>query len=639
MSTLSPVALLPSYVTDPWEALRVVAARWCDQAGEVTTLTQVATELATTLQLPADEVHTHLLVAYGEAKAERRNAERESQLLQRMAELRGLHRIIAAANSTLDLDTSMRQVVETVVDVGSVDACAIYLYDRDANELVLRAVAGLDAGLVGQIRMSLGEGVVGAAGQQGCPLMVSDMASDPDASVGMSPVMAHLRGVLAVPIVLFSDGRFHLGTPKLQGVVTVQTLHPRRFSENEISFVETVAGELAFFITNAQMFQQADSQLHRKIRELTSLQQVSKRIAEQLRIDDLLQLIADKAVELSHVSRADIFKLDANGTLHLAATHGAPAHMADVPPSIRAAVRDGRPLAVLNAYKDSRFPELADTAANDRFCSLYCTPLQVRGERPLGAISLYTEHEHHFDFEEVRLLAAFADAAAIAIENARLYDESQRALAVKSVMLQEMHHRVRNNMQTISALLTMQLRRMPPDSDAVVALRDSVARIQAIAAVHNLLCREDIGITTVDAIVRQIVDHAVVSMTDPQHAVHFHVSGTSIPVASRRATVLAIVLNELVMNALTHGLMAVGGNVQIDMTLAADVGMVVIRDDGPQRSQHLPPHKGSGMGQQMVRTLVESDLHGEFAFVIQHGWAEAMVRFPIHDDAEEEPAL
>ena len=185
----------------------------------------------------------------------------------------------------------------------------------------------------------------------------------------------------------------------------------------------------------------------------------------------------------------------------------------------------------------------------------------------------------------------------------------------------------------------MQLRRMPADSAAIVALRDSVARIQAIAAVHNLLCREDIGVTTVDAIIRQIVDHAVVSMTDPQHAVHFHVTGASIPVASRRATVLAIVLNELVMNALSHGLMAVGGQVHIEMTLGADVGTVSIRDDGPSRSSHLPPHKGSGMGQQMVRTLVESDLHGEFVFAIAHGWAEAMVRFPIHDDTEEEPTL
>lgn len=635
----APRELYPTHVSDPREALRVVAVRWCDMDGDIATLDAASGDLAQMTTLPPADVRQLLLVAYGEAIAERRNAGREAQLLQRMAELRGLHRIIAAANSTLDLDTSMRQVVETVVDVGSVDACAIYLYDRDANELVLRAVAGLDAGLVGQMRMSLGEGVVGGAGQQGRPLMIRDMQQEPQACVGMSPAMAHLRGMLAVPIVLFSDGRFHLGTPKLQGVVTVQTLHPRRFSESEVSFVETVAGELAFFITNAQMFQQADSQLHRKIRELTSLQQVSKRIAEQLRIDELLQLIADKAVELSHVSRADIFKLDANGTLHVAATHGAPTYAAAVPDSIRAAVRDGRPLAVLNAFKDSRFPELAETAAHDGYCSLYCTPLRVRGERPLGAISLYTNTEHYFDFEEVRLLAAFADAAAIAIENARLYDESQRALAVKSVMLQEMHHRVRNNMQTISALLTMQLRRMPPDSDAISALRDSVARIQAIAAVHNLLCREDIGITTVDAIVRQIVDHAVVSMTDPLHVVQFYVNGVSIPVASRKATVLAIALNELVMNALSHGLMTVGGHVHIDMTCDDDVGMVVIRDDGPQRSQHLPPHKGSGMGQQMVRTLVESDLHGEFMFAIRDGWAEATVQFPIHDDGEEESTL
>lgn len=633
---MNPVEFLPTHVIDGYEALRVVASRWCDAQGDSALLDAAVPTLATLVQLPEGDVRRYLLVTYGEACAEQRNAEREGELLRRMAELRGLHRIIAAANSTLDLDTSMRQVVETVVDVGSVDACAIYLYDRDADELVLRAVAGIDPGMIGQIRMSLGDGVVGAAAQQGIPLMIPDMQHDLRGWGSLAPIAPHMRGMLAVPIVLFSDGRFHLGTPKLQGVVTVQTAQPRRFNESEVNFVETVAGELAFFITNAQIYQQADSQLHRKIRELTSLQQVSKRIAEQLRIDDLLQLIADKAVELSHVSRADIFRLDADGSLRLAATHGAPVEPAMVPQSIRSAVRDGRPLAVLNAFKDSRFPELAETAAHDGFYSLYCTPLRVRGERPLGAISLYTNQEHYFDFEQVRLLAAFADAAAIAIENARLFDESQRALAVKSVMLQEMHHRVRNNMQTISALLTMQLRRLPTDSAAAGALRDSVARIQAIAAVHNLLCREDIGVTTVDAIVRQIVDHAVVSMTDPQFAVQFVITGDALPVASRQATVLAIVLNELIMNALSHGLAHVGGTVQIDMCQQAEMCVIVIRDDGPMRSSHLPPYKGSGMGQQMVRTLVQSDLHGEFDFAIVDGWAVARVVFGTHSEDEEE---
>ena len=154
---MNPVELFPAHVSDCYEALRVVASRWCDAHGDSAILDAAVPALAGLANLPDAEVRRYLLVAYGEACAEQRNAEREGELLRRMAELRGLHRIIAAANSTLDLDTSMRQVVETVVDVGSVDACAIYLYDRDADELVLRAVAGLDAGVIGQIRLSLGD--------------------------------------------------------------------------------------------------------------------------------------------------------------------------------------------------------------------------------------------------------------------------------------------------------------------------------------------------------------------------------------------------------------------------------------------------------------------------------------------------
>src|SRR6185503_9445858 len=105
---------------------------------------------------------------------------------------------------------------------------------------------------------------------------------------------------------------------------------------------------------------------------------------------------------------------------------------------------------------------LAQVAATEGFHSLFCMPLRVQQNRIIGAICLYTREARHFDYEQVRLLSTFADEAAIAIENARLYDESQRALAVKSAMLREMHHRVRNNLQTISAILAMQQRRLDP---------------------------------------------------------------------------------------------------------------------------------------------------------------------------------
>src|SRR5581483_1205762 len=204
----------------------------------------------------------------------------------------------------------------------------------------------------------------------------------------------------------------------------------------------------------------------------------SARIAEQLDLKEVLKLIVAKAVDLARVDRADIFRCSDDDRLELAATHGG-GQSNRVIGFIAQAVREGRPLAVLNAYSDSRFPDLAQVAADEGFHSLFCMPLKVQQNRIIGGICLYTREARHFDYEQVRLLSTFADEAAIAIENARLYAESQRALMIKSAMLQEMHHRVRNNLQTISALLTMQQRRLDFDGNGAEALRDSVARIQA----------------------------------------------------------------------------------------------------------------------------------------------------------------
>jgi two-component system, sensor histidine kinase PdtaS len=246
----------------------------------------------------------------------------------------------------------------------------------------------------------------------------------------------------------------------------------------------------------------------------------------------------------------------------------------------------------------------------------------------IGAICLYTREVRHFDYEQVRLLATFADEAAIAIENARLYAVSQRALAVKSVMLQEMHHRVRNNLQTISALLTMQQRRLDPTEQGASALRDSVARIQAIAAVHNLLYLEDIGITTVDAVARQIVENAQVSLITPDRPVAFEIRGAPARVKSREATVLAIMLNELIANALSHGLWLEGGHVVVETTQAGDTITVEVRDDGPSHVAAEEANPSSGLGLQIIRTLVTEDLEGSFELVEQDGWMCARVRFP-----------
>ncbi|GAB4109387.1 MAG: GAF domain-containing protein [Roseiflexaceae bacterium] len=605
--------------------LRQLGILWHDQGGNPEVLVELGLALCDQHNIPPGTALAELLLAFGASREQQRSRDWETHLMRRMAELKGLHRVISAANSTLDLETSMQQVVETVAEVIAVEACSVYLYDRASDDLTLRATFGLNRDAIGQVRLPMGQGITGAAAREGRPISIRDARRDtrfiPEPALGEEP----FRAMLAVPIVLFSAERFQFGAANLQGVITVQSYAMREFTDEEISFVETVAGELAFFIVNAQLFQQTDERLHQKVRELTTLQQVSKRIAEQLNLEELLKLIVARAVELAKADRADIIRFAEDGSLILAVSHGGDAHM--VPDFMAQAVSQGRPLAVLNAFNDARFPDLAQLATREQFVSLFCMPLRLQ-HRTIGAICLYTRDARHFDYEQVRMLSTFADEAAIAIENARLYEESQRALKIKSAMLQEMHHRVRNNLQTISALLAMQQRRLEPHSRGATALRDSVARIQAIAAVHNLLCRQDIGITTVHEVANQIVESAQVSLVEPDRPISFQLNGDPITIGSHEATVLAIVLNETVNNAIYHGLASEGGRIEINTAIHESVVTVEVRDDGPQHPPANQPPISSGLGLQIIRTLVSSDLEGEFELLHGSEWTTARVRFP-----------
>jgi GAF domain-containing protein len=596
--------------------LRHIGAIWYAQGEASEQLVELGLALARQLDMPQGRVVSELVLAYGATREEQRTREWETHLLNRVAELDGLHRIISAANSTLDLDSSLQTVVETVAQVVGVEVCSVYVYDKHRDELVLRATRGLNQGAVGQVVTRLGEGVTGWAARIGRPVAVRDVREDQrftmEPQLGDDPFYS----MLAVPIVLFSAERFQFSADKLQGVVNIQTRGPRDFTQEEINFVEVAAGELAFFIANAQLYQQTDERLQGKLLELTTLQQVSSHIAEQLDLHKVLNLIAEKAVELARADRADIFQMAEDGTSHLVASYGG-AETGNAQGSIQHFIarmlEENRPLAILNAYQDARFPELSQLAIEEHFHSLFCMPLRAR-ERIIGSICLYTHEPHHFDYEEARLLSTFADEAAVAIENARLYQESRRALAVKSAMLQEMHHRVRNNLQTISALLAMQLRRLDPEEPGGRALRESVARIQAIAGVHNLLCREDVGMTTIEAVIGQVVDSASAGLVSFEQQVSFRIMGDTVSVGSREATVLALVINELISNALAHGLSSEGGHIEIEAMLQGEAVIIEVRDDGPSRraSSDDKSISKSGLGLQIIETLVRDDLGGSF---------------------------
>lgn len=611
-----------------------LGSSWFEHKRSPETLAELGLALAHELDRPPAGVTSELLMGFATAREDLKLAEWSDGWRKHVAELDGLHQIISAANSTRTLAASLQTVAETVADVIGADVCSIFLFERDQNRLYLRATKGLNRDAIGEMSMALGQGIGGVAAQEGRPVVVPDVQSDQRFYI--APVLDEQRygSMVCVPIILFARLGDDFVGDQLQGVISVQSIRRRTFNEEEVHFLEVVAGELAFFISNAQRYQETDERLHQKIRELTMLQKVSAAIASTLDLQTVLQIIAEQAVSLSHVNRADIFQSDESGEqITLLASHGGrwDERLRRV---IMRAISDGHPVAITNAYDDQRFPELAALAHSQGYHSLFCIPLRI-GARIIGAIALYSLEQRYFNYEEVQLLSTFADDAAIAIENARLFKEVRNSLRIKSTLLQEMHHRVRNNLQTISALLEMQRRRLEPGSRGAAALAQSAGRIQAIAAVHNLFCREDVGVTTIQEVAQRVVESAQNGLVG-EKPVRLNVLGAPAPISSREATVIALIINELIDNALGHGMAAEGGTIEVEAWLQDQNVILEVRDDGPTHPAG-PSRQSSGLGLSIIETLATADLGGAFHFERDQDWARARISFPYVAPATELP--
>src|SRR5690606_6769713 len=175
---------------------------------------------------------------------------------------------------------------------------------------------------------------------------------------------------------------------------------------------------------------------------------------------------------------------------------------------------------------------------------------------------------------------AFSDSAAIAIENAELYEEALRGFTRASTLLQEMHHRVRNNLQMVAALLSMQARHAA-DEGWTQPLQEAVSRIRSIAAIHDLLSSGNLRETTVERIAKHVVDEAIINVVPPGTQVNFVIEPSPVHVPSRQATVLALLINEFLANAVVHG---VGrrerGEVTIAVRCEGDEAVLEVCDDG-----------------------------------------------------------
>src|SRR3989454_10813051 len=301
-----------------------------------------------------------------------------------------------------------------------------------------------------------------------------------------------------------------LARDKLAGALNVRTLAPREFTQDEIELLVAIADQVAQTIQHAQLYAQAQS----RVAELEALAKISEAVSESLYLEESVEAIVKTTMEAVGATGAALVLEDGN----------------------------------------IAWPEGRAGAHNVRL------PLRWK-RRQIG--ELVCDRDTPFTDEERALLVSIAHHAAVALEHGRA--------VMRGVLAQEIHHRVKNNLQTVASLLRLQAR--ATNADPRKALDDSVNRILAIAAVHEVLTErrdDDIELAQLlDRLRAMLVQGLVAGKTvDAQLE--------PVSLAGNRATALALVFSELLQNALEHG----GGAVTVELAQRNGDVVLAVSDDG-----------------------------------------------------------
>ena len=343
-----------------------------------------------------------------------------------------------------------------------------------------------------------------------------------------------------------------LARDKLAGALNVRTLAPREFTQDEIELLVAIADQVAQTIQHAQLYAQAQS----RVAELEALAKISEAVSESLYHEESLEAIVKTTMEAVGATGAALVLEDGN----------------------------------------IAWPEGRAGAHNVRL------PLRWK-RRQIG--ELVCDRDTPFTDEERALLVSIAHHAAVALEHGRA--------VMRGVLAQEIHHRVKNNLQTVASLLRLQAR--APDADPRKALEDSVHRVLAIAAVHEVLTEQREEVVELRELLERLRAMLVQGLGVGKEV---HADLEPVSIAGNRATALALVFSELLQNALEHG----GDSVQIELAQQNGEVVLSIADDGTGIEAD-----ATGTGLSIVQALVRDELQGRLD-LRSDGGTRAEVVFP-----------
>jgi PAS domain S-box-containing protein len=540
--------------------------------------------------------------------------QRQQQLLRRNQQLAALTSLAAVANSSLNIDEIARNTLQVALENAGLDAGCVHLLGAGPHRLQLSVAIGLPEQLIGQLQIlpddEMTSGVIAATGQV---QTLTDRANRRFLLTSAAATHGMLT-LIAVPITAKGE---------MLGKLSMFSRQEMQFAPEVVEMVTAMGNQLGIAVANARLY---EAQL-RENEKLNALLDITGG-SQGLDLDPLLQRILEKAGTLLKADGAYVAR-DTDGQATIVAgtgecekTLGLRYGITDgVAGQVRAAQRGG----VFDRAEINRIGNQSQLVTANA-SSLLVVPLISRNQ-VIGTIGLIRKSGSDFTEAELALMQAFATRAAAAIDNAELLKDLTGKNKLLELLIEEAHHRIKNNLQMVSGLLQLEAASAGTKNER---LHQAIARIQAIAQVHNLLSSEMPEKVDAQVLITTIL-HSLTSTAPQPNGVRPSVTTDleHLWLGADHAVPLSLIVNELVANALLHGQPSAGKPLEVHVSCRQQNGQVRLQiiDNGGGFPAGYDWRKSDGQGMNIVAQLAQVNLRGKLQIASQDGGVRSELEF------------
>ncbi len=368
---------------------------------------------------------------------------------------------------------------------------------------------------------------------------------------------------------------------------------------------------------------QAEDRLKSRTRELALLNSAGQTFVSSLKLDQVLISVLDEVHQIIGITACSIWLVDPeSGDLVCkeAVFHGNDTIRDLILTQSKTitewVVRHGDSLNIPDLQKDKHHFKKVVQQSKLHLRSILCVPLRTKNET-FGALKMADERENRFDTDDMHLAESLATLASIAIENARLYQQTQQDAETKSLLLKEVNHRVKNNLATLSGMLYIEQRHASESrsqcSHAEI-MEDLINRMKGLQTVHQLLSNSNWAPLSLKKLSWQVIDSALQALPSDRQIMIDVSSSVPTMVTPKDAHNLAIIINELTINVIkyaTSGRKITRLIVRIDQQPDEKTIFITFQDDGPGYPAPVLRLEDFHVGLYLVENTVRHSLRGE----------------------------